>query len=161
METVLQKNTKPDIVIAVNRKARHDYIILDSFEAGLVLRGTEIKSIRARRVNLKDCYAKLKAGELWLENCHISPFENTNSWGGHDPRRPRKLLVHKSQLRKLAAQLRERGLTLTALKLYIKGGRHAKIELALVKGKTQGDKRQSLKAAEAAREMSRALRAHQ
>lgn len=149
---------KPDIQIAFNRKARHDYIILDTFEAGLVLQGTEIKSIRAHRVNLKDCYARIKNGEVWLENCHISSYEATNLWGGHQPTRPRKLLLHKAQIRKLQAQIKEKGLTLTALKLYIKNGRHAKIELALVKGKNQGDKREALKRAEANREMARHLR---
>lgn len=151
------REPRPDVIVALNRKARHDYFILESFECGLVLMGTEIKAVRAHKVNLKDSYAKIIQNELWLENCHISPWEKA-SWGCHEPLRRRKLLLHKAQLRRLFSKIQEKGLTLIPLKMYLKGGRHAKIELALVRGKTYSDRRQSLKIDQAKREMARELR---
>jgi SsrA-binding protein len=146
--------------VAQNRKARHDYFILDTFECGLVLTGTEIKSVRAGRVNLKDGYAKLEKGELWLMNVHISPYENA-SWRQHDPTQRRKLLMHRSEIRKLSVKIKERGFTLVPLSMYIKDGRWAKIELGLAKGKALHDKRQSLAEEDAKRTMAREIRNRQ
>lgn len=144
--------------VALNRKARHDYFILDSFECGIVLTGTEIKSVRDSRVNLKDGYAHIKNGELWLENVHISPYYNASSWSRQEPVRPRKLLVHKQELRRLVTKLKEQGLTLVSLSMYLKEGKRAKVQLGLAQGKTQGDKRDSIKTQEAKRSMARELR---
>lgn len=148
-----QKNT----VVAFNRKARHDYFILDTFECGIVLTGTEIKSIRAGKVNLRDSYAKFENGELWLLNAHISPYEKA-SWYQHDPRRDRKLLMHRSELRKLSSKIKEKGLTLVPLSIYLKEQRMAKVELALVRGKNAHDKRESLLQRDAKRAVAREYR---
>ncbi|KEJ93367.1 SsrA-binding protein SmpB [Synergistes jonesii] len=146
-----------DKTVAQNRKARHEYFILDSFEVGIVLSGTEIKSVRDGRVNLKDGFAAVERGELWLYNVHISPYEKGTIYN-KDPLRARKLLVHKAEIRRFVEKTREKGLTLVPLKMYLKEGRRAKIELAVAKGKQLHDKRGSAAERDAEREMSRALR---
>ncbi|MDY2983824.1 MAG: SsrA-binding protein SmpB [Synergistes jonesii] len=146
-----------DKTVAQNRKARHEYFILDSFEVGIVLSGTEIKSVRDGRVNLKDGFAAVERGELWLYNVHISPYEKGTIYN-KDPLRARKLLVHKAEIRRFVEKTREKGLTLVPLKMYLKEGRRAKIELAIAKGKQLHDKRDSAAERDAEREMSRALR---
>jgi SsrA-binding protein len=144
-------------IVAKNRKARFEYHILEAFEAGLVLTGTEIKSIRAGNLNLKDGYAKIQEGELWLFNVHISPYEK-GSYYNHDPVRPRKMLMSRYEIRRLTSKIQEKGLTLVPLSVYIKDGKYAKVELALAQGKTQSDKRQTVAKRDANREMARALR---
>ena len=141
--------------IATNRKARHDYHIDDTYEAGLVLTGTEIKSIRAGRVNLRDSYATLKEGELWLLNTHIAPYDQ-GSHTNHEPRRPRKLLMHRREINRIAGKLQEKGFTLVPLRLYLKNNL-AKVELGLARGKKQYDKRAALREKETRREIDRAV----
>lgn len=131
-----------DRVISVNRKAFHDYEILERHEAGLVLTGTEIKSVRAGRVDLRDAYARPDKGELWLVNAHIATYDAASIFN-HDPRRPRKLLLHRDQIEGLSAEVAQKGLTLVALRLYIKG-HVAKVELGLARGKRQYDKRRAI-----------------
>jgi SsrA-binding protein len=143
-------------LIAKNRQARFQYEVEETFEAGLVLQGTEVKSLRQGRVNLKDGYAHVKAGELWLENVHISPYPWAH-YGNHEPLRRRKLLVHKHELRRLVGKVAERGYALVPLAMYFKKGR-AKVELALAKGKKLHDKRQTIKEREDNREAERAIR---
>ena len=142
--------------VATNRKAYHNYLIGDSVEAGIVLTGTEIKSIRAGKVSLGDTYVRPEAGELWLLNAHIARYE-ASSYLSHEPRRPRKLLLHSKQIDTLTSKMQERGLTLVPLKLYIKGN-IAKVEIALGKGKKLYDKRETIARREADREMGRAIR---
>jgi SsrA-binding protein len=143
--------------VAVNRKAKHDYFILETFECGIVLTGTEIKSVRDGRVNLKDSFALIRDRELWLIGMHISPYEK-GSYYNHEPERDRKLLIHKIELLRLNSKIREKGLTLVPLSIYIKNGKHAKIELALAKGKAEHDKRDAIAERDAKRSMARALR---
>nr|WP_321499581.1 SsrA-binding protein SmpB [uncultured Dethiosulfovibrio sp.] len=143
--------------VAQNRKARHDYFILDTYECGIVLSGTEIKSVRAGKVNLKDGYAKLEKGELWLMNVHISPYENA-SWGQHEPTQKRKLLMHRREILKIAIKVKERGFTLVPLSIYIKDGRWAKVELGLAKGKALYDKRDALAEKDAKRTIDREMK---
>ncbi|HET7530500.1 MAG TPA: SsrA-binding protein SmpB [Mycobacteriales bacterium] len=142
-------------LIAQNKKARHDYAIEDVYEAGLVLTGTEVKSLRAGRASLVDAYANIKDGEVWLQNAHIPEYDQ-GSWTNHEPRRPRKLLLHRNEIAKLIGKTKESGLTLVPLSMYFKDGR-AKVELALARGKRAYDKRQTLAARDAAREMDRAV----
>ncbi|MCR4405716.1 MAG: SsrA-binding protein SmpB [Anaerolineae bacterium] len=142
--------------VATNRKARHDYHIVESFEVGIVLTGSEIKSIRAGRVNLRDSYAIVRDGELWLINSHIAPYDPA-SRQNHEPRRHRKLLMHRHQINRLAGQVQERGYTLIPLRMYLRGGR-AKVELALARGKRQYDKRETIAKREADRQIERALK---
>ena len=142
--------------IAQNRKASHDYFIEDTYEAGLVLQGTEIKSIRAGRVNMKDRYARVERGEVFLDNLHISPYEQGNRYN-HEPTRTRKLLLHKKQISKLIGETQQAGYSLVPLKIYIKNG-VAKILIGLGKGKKQYDKREDLKRKQAKREVDRALK---
>ena len=142
--------------VATNRKAYHNYLIQDSVEAGIVLTGTEIKSIRAGRVSLGDAYVKPEAGELWLLNAHIARYE-AGSYLSHEPTRPRKLLLHHKQIDNLTSKVSEKGLTLVPLKLYIKGS-IAKVEVALAKGKKLYDKRESIVRRETEREIGRALK---
>lgn len=144
-------------IIAQNKKAFHDYEILERYEAGIVLQGSEIKSIREGRVNLKDSYAKVKDGELWLYDMHISPYDKA-SFFNHDPLRPRKLLLHKSEIIRLIGKVNERGLTLIPLKIYINDRGKAKIELALAKGKKLHDKRKAIAEKDLRRELERALK---
>ncbi|MBQ3402702.1 MAG: SsrA-binding protein SmpB [Synergistaceae bacterium] len=146
-----------DKKVAVNRKARHDYFILDSFECGIVLTGTEIKSVRAGNLNLKDSYASIENGELWLSGVHISPYEK-GTYYNHEPERDRKLLVHRHELIRLRNKIREKGLTLVPLSVYIKDGKRAKVELALVKGRTTHDKRDMIADRDAKRSIARAVR---
>ena len=142
-------------LIAQNKKARHDYHIEDVYEAGLVLQGTEVKSLRAGRASLVDAYAHIKNGEVWLENAHIQEYDQ-GSWTNHEPRRSRKLLLHRDEIAKLIGKTKESGLTLVPLSLYFKDGK-AKVEIALGRGKKAYDKRQTLAARDAAREIDRAV----
>ena len=142
-------------VIAQNRKARHDYAIEDVVEAGLVLTGTEVKSLRAGRASLVDAYAAIKDGEAWLHNAHIPEYD-LGTWTNHTPRRTRKLLLHREEIARLVGKTKESGLTLVPLQLYFKDGR-AKVEIALARGKKAYDKRQSLAARDASREVAREL----
>lgn len=142
-----------------NRKARHDFFIHETFETGLSLQGTEVKSLRAGRANLKDSYAVIKNGEVFVEHMHISPYEQGNIFN-HDPLRVRKLLLHKAEIVKLFSKTREKGYTLVPLKVYFKHGK-AKLELALASGKHNYDKRQDLQAKAAKREVERALKDRQ
>ncbi|WNC14361.1 SsrA-binding protein SmpB [Brevibacillus brevis] len=145
--------------VAQNRKARHDYHIEQVFEAGIELTGTEIKSVRASRVQLKDSFARVQNGELLLYNVHISPYEQGNRFN-HEPERTRRLLMRRLEILKLNGLIREKGYSLVPLSIYLKGG-WAKVELALVKGKKNYDKREDLKKKDAAREVERALRERQ
>lgn len=143
-------------VVATNRKAYHDYHIDEKYEAGLVLVGSEIKSIRAGRVNLRDGYAQFKGNELWLLNTHIATYQQAGR-DNHEPRRPRKLLLHRRQLSRLQGKVQERGYTIVPLRLYFKGNR-AKVELALVRGKRLYDKRRAIAEREFDREIQRAYK---
>jgi SsrA-binding protein len=142
-------------VVATNRKARHDYTIEDTYEAGLVLTGTEVKSLRAGRASLVDGYAFIDGGEAWLDAVHI-PEYNEGTWTNHPPRRKRKLLLHKQQILKLSSKVKEGGYTLVPLQLYFSDGR-AKVEIALAKGKREYDKRQTLRERQDRREAERAM----
>ncbi len=142
--------------ITVNRKAYHDYHILESLEAGIVLTGSEIKSIRAGRVNIRDAYAKPEGDELWLVNAHIAAYEAASRFG-HEPNRPRKLLLHRRQIDELAGMVTQKGLTLVPLKLYIKRG-VAKLDLGVARGKRLHDKREAMARRDTEREIGRALR---
>lgn len=146
-------------VIATNRKAYHDYHIEETYEAGIVLIGSEIKSIRAGRVNLRDSYAVIKDGEVWLLNMHIAPYDPARHFG-HEPRRPRKLLLHRREINRLAGKVQEKGYTIVPLKLYLKDNL-AKVEIALVRGKRQYDKRAALAEKESKRRIERALREYE
>jgi SsrA-binding protein len=143
-------------VLAQNRKASHDYIILDTVEAGMVLTGTEIKSVRKAKINLKDGYASIRNGEVFLQNVHISPFEQGNIFN-HDPLRTRKLLLHKKQIRYLIEETKTTGVTLVPLKVYLRNG-VAKVLIGLAKGKKSYDKRDALKQKDMKREIDRALK---
>jgi len=144
-------------IIARNRRARHDYQIEDTYEAGLVLTGTEVKSLRAGRASLTDGFGQVIDGEVWLAGVHIPPYEQ-GTWTNHEPRRSRKLLMHRREIDQLRRQTAERGLTLIPLSLYFSSGK-AKVELALARGKRTYDKRHDLAKRDAAREVDRALRA--
>lgn len=143
-------------IIAKNKRATFDYQLLETFEAGLALTGTEIKSIRAHQVNLRRSYVQARSGELWLLDCHISPYEHGNIQN-HDPERPRKLLLHRREINKIIDQMQQKSLTLIPTKLYLKGGR-AKVEIALAQGKKKYDKRQDIAKKDDERRMERALR---
>ena len=143
-------------VLAQNRKASHDYIILDTIEAGMVLTGTEIKSVRKAKINLKDGYASIRNGEVFLQNVHISPFEQGNIFN-HDPLRTRKLLLHKKQIKYLIEETKTTGVTLVPLKAYLKNG-VAKVLIGLAKGKKSYDKRDALKQKDMKREIDRAMK---
>ena len=144
-------------VVATNRKAYHDYFIEEKFEAGIVLKGTEVKSLRDRRVNLQDSYAGVKEGEIFLHHCHISPYSHGNLMN-HDPVRTRKLLLHRKEINKLLGKTQQKGLTLIPLRIYFSERGRAKVELGLAKGKKQHDRRESIKAREAGREVERAIK---
>ncbi|HKE61091.1 MAG TPA: SsrA-binding protein SmpB [Nitrospira sp.] len=144
-------------VVATNRKAFHDYFIEDKFEAGIVLQGTEVKSLREGRVNLQDSYASVREGEMFLHNCHVSPYSHGNIMN-HDPTRVRKLLLHKTEINKLLGKTQQKGLTLIPLRIYFSKRGHAKVELGLAKGKKLYDRRESIKAREAGREVQRAIK---
>src|SRR5262245_4727482 len=142
--------------IAVNRRARHDYFIEETIEAGLVLTGSEVKSLRAGKAQLKDSYGRIDRGEVWLFNAHISEYAAAAQFG-HEPTRSRKLLLHRREIERLVGKVKERGLTLIPLRLYFKHGR-AKVELGLARGKKLYDKRASIKERESKREVERAVR---
>jgi SsrA-binding protein len=143
-------------IICVNKKASHSYFVEDRFEAGLVLSGTEVKSLRSGKANLKESYAKVRGNEIFLHSCHISPYSHGHQLN-HDPIRPRKLLLHKREIKKLLGKVAERGYTLVPLKLYFTRG-IAKVEIGLAKGKKTHDKRHSLKERDDKREMERAFK---
>ena len=143
-------------IVAANKKAYHDYHIEESHEAGMMLKGTEVKSLRGGRANLKDSFARVENEEIFLYNCHISPYSHGNI-ANHDPLRTRKLLMHKGEIQRLMGKMMQKGYTLLPLKIYFKDGK-AKIELALAKGKKQYDKREDIKKRDAAREMEKAFK---
>jgi SsrA-binding protein len=142
--------------IALNRRARHDYDLQEFFEAGLALVGSEVKSLRAGRADLKDAYGLIEDGQAWLVGLHISPYQFARD-GGHEPERTRKLLLHRGEIDRIRGKLDQKGLTLVPTRLYFKEGK-AKVEMALAKGKAQYDKRETLKRRQAEREMQRAMR---
>lgn len=142
--------------VATNRKARHEYDILETFEAGIVLKGPEVKSLRDGRASFQDAYARLERGEVWLEGVHVSPYEQANRFNV-DPVRPRKLLLHREEIRRLVGKVEEKGLTLIPLQIYFSRG-HAKVTLALARGRKLHDKREALRRREQEREARRAVR---
>lgn len=151
-----QKQHNNDNLMAQNKKARHDYSIESTYEAGIVLTGTEIKSIRDKRVNLRDGFAQVRNGEVWLMNVHISPYDQGNQFN-HDPLRNRKLLLHKKEIKRLSGELGTKGITLVPLKMYIKNG-YAKVLLGVGKGKHEYDKRETLKRKEQNRQIERVMK---
>ena len=158
----MAENTRQDDgikLVVQNRRARRDYEVLDSFETGIALQGTEVKSLRQGKVNLKDSYAAVEKGEVFLYNVHISPYAAGNQFN-HDPERPRKLLLHRVEIRRLIVKTEQQGLTLVPLKVYFKRGK-AKIELAIVRGKRQFDKRHDIARRQAQRDVERALKEKQ
>ncbi|MBP2650877.1 MAG: smpB [Firmicutes bacterium] len=146
-------------IVAENRKARHDYHIHENYEAGIALSGTEVKSLRAGKANLKDSYARIDNGELMLHNLHISPYDQGNRFN-HEPLRTRKLLMHRYEINKLIGKTKEKGYTLVPIKLYFTRGK-AKVELGLATGKKTYDKRQDIAERDAKREVARAFRENQ
>jgi len=140
-------------VVATNRKARHEYLILETYEAGIVLRGSEIKSIRSGQISLAQAYVSIDGKEAWLLNAHIAPYDQA-SYFNHDPLRQRKLLLHRSEIRKMWENIRQKGTTIIPLRVYIKNG-HAKIEIAVAKGKKLYDKRADIAKRDVEREMER------
>src|SRR5437867_35231 len=145
-----------DRTVASNRRARHEYEILETVEAGLVLRGTEVKALRTGLVNFKDAYATVRNDEVWLLGCHISPYSHGTD-ANHEPERDRKLLLHRKEISRLTGKVAERGLTLIPMRLYFKSGR-AKLEIGLARGKKLHDKRSALRERETKREMEKAVR---
>src|SRR5262252_6405572 len=143
-------------IIADNRKAHHDYHLLESFEAGMALLGTEVKSIREGGANLRDSFARIESGEVWIYNVHISPYRN-RGYSDHEPTRRRKLLLHRQEIRKLIGRTVERGMTLVPLRLYYKGGR-IKLAVSLAKGKQAHDKRDAIRKREVERETRAAMK---
>lgn len=143
-------------IVSNNKKAFHDYFILDTYEAGIELKGTEIKSVRKGSANLKDAFIRIKDNEAFIENMHIAPYEQGNRFN-HDPLRTRKLLLHKKEIRKLQKEVKENGLTIVPTKLYFNTSK-AKLEIALAKGKKLYDKRQDIKAKDAKRDVEKALK---
>lgn len=144
-------------IVTQNRKAFHDYFIEETFEAGIMLTGTEVKSLRAGKANLKDSYARIKDGEIFLLNTHISPYSQADGFKQHEPERTRKLLLHKKEIMKLLGKTREKGYTLVPTKIYFKDGK-AKVEIGLARGKTSYDKRDSIKARDVKREIAKTIR---
>jgi SsrA-binding protein len=143
-------------IVATNRKATHDYSVEDRFEAGIALLGTEIKSIRAGQANLREGYVQVRGDGLWLVNTHIAPYDPAGR-EGHDPLRPRRLLLHRKEIAKLLSRVQERGYTIIPLKIYLKN-RRAKVEIALARGRRQYDKREAIAKREAGRQIERALK---
>ncbi|HEV3219269.1 MAG TPA: SsrA-binding protein SmpB [Candidatus Acidoferrales bacterium] len=156
-KTQKQKKTASggELVVAQNRSASYHYMILEKFEAGMVLRGTEVKAIREGKANIREAYALVRGGELWLENCHIAEYDAGGVWN-HTPLSTRKLLMHKEEIRRLFGKTQQKGLTLIALRLYFRGGR-AKCELALARGKKDWDRRDQERNKEAEREAKEAI----
>ena len=140
-------------VVSTNKKARFEYFILETFEAGLVLKGTEIKSIRNGQISLQEAYVRTDGKEIWLVGAHVAPYEHASAFQ-HDPKRDRKLLMHKKEIRKLFDEIRIKGMTIVPIRVYLKSGK-AKLEIGLVKGKKQYDKRESIKERDIERETSR------
>ncbi len=153
----MAEQKKPIKTISDNRKARFQYEILETFEAGIQLKGTEVKSVRAGKVNLGDGYVLIRHNEAWLLNVHISPYKASGEYFNHDPRRDRKLLLHRKEIRRLIGQLEQKGLTLIPLKMYLKGSL-VKVLLGLGRGKKLHDKRETLKRRQDERDISRALK---
>ncbi len=149
--------TKEGATLADNRKARHDYFIEESYEAGIVLSGSEIKSIRAGRCNLRGGYARIANGEVWLYDVHISPYEQSGTHFNHEPTRPRKLLLHRREISRITGQIERQGYTVVPLRVYLRG-RRAKLELGLAKGKKLYDKRNDIAEREAKRDIARAMK---
>lgn len=149
-------HTKAANEVANNRKARHDYNILETYEAGISLTGTEIKSVRASKMNIKDGFVQARNGELWLENVNISIYDQGNIFN-HDPLRNRKLLLHKKEIRKITASIQEKGITVVPLKVYLKHG-FAKVLIGVAEGKKQYDKRETIKKRDQEREIQRVLK---
>lgn len=143
-------------LVVQNRRARHDYQVIDTFEAGIELRGTEVKSLRAGQMTLKDSYADIQQGQMYLVGAHINPYEQGNIYN-HEPERDRRLLMHKHEIERLGSQVAEKGLTLIPLRVYFKNGR-AKVELGLCRGKQTHDKRASIRDKDAKREIERAMK---
>jgi SsrA-binding protein len=156
-KTKSNRTSSGEKVVAVNRRAFHEYFIEEQVEAGIVLTGTEIKSVRDGRMNLRDAYARVERGEMWLFGMHISPYGQAGDYFQHDPLRPRKLLLHRSQIAFLAQKIEARGYTLIPLRLVLRSGR-AKVDIGLAKGKREYDKRDSLAERDARREIEQALR---
>lgn len=152
----MSRNGPGEKLIASNRRAHHEYEILETHEAGLVLQGTEVKALRDGRADLKEAYARIEGTEAWLLGCHISPYAQGNR-ANHDPLRPRKLLLHRGEINRLLGRVMEKGLTLVPLRLYFKHGR-AKVELGLARGRKVRDKRQAIREREERREMERTVR---
>jgi SsrA-binding protein len=151
------KNGHADQTVADNRKARHDYFIDENYEAGLALTGSEIKSIRAGRINLRGGYARIQNGEVWLHDVHISPYEQSGTYYNHEPTRPRKLLLHRREISRILGQVERQGFTLVPLRVYFKG-RHAKLDLGLARGKKLYDKREDIASREAKRDIERVMK---
>lgn len=151
------RKEQTETVVATNRKAFHDYAIEEKLEAGIVLRGTEVKSLREGKVNLRDSYASVDHEEVILHNCHITPYSHGNIMN-HDPLRPRKLLLHRKEISKLLGKTQQKGLTIVPLRIYFSPQGKAKIEIALAKGKKQYDRREAIKSRDAGREVERAMK---
>jgi SsrA-binding protein len=143
-------------VVATNRKARHEYFLLETYEAGIALQGSEIKSVRAGQISLAEAFVRIDGREAWLEDAHIAPYEQASRFN-HEPRRPRKLLLHRSEIRRLWNEVRQKGVTIVPLSVYLKDGR-AKVEIAVAKGKKLYDKRAEIAKRDARREIERQLR---
>lgn len=146
-------------VVATNRKARHDFFLLDTFEAGIALLGSEIKSIRAGHISIKEAFVRIDGEEAWLIDAHISPYDQANRFN-HEPRRPRKLLLHKKEIARLFDDVRRKGVTIIPVRVYLKRGR-AKVEIAIAKGKKQYDKRQEIAKRDSQREIERQARSRE
>ena len=151
------RKEQTETVVATNRKAFHDYAIEEKLEAGIVLRGTEVKSLREGKVNLRDSYASVDHEEVILHNCHITPYSHGNIMN-HDPLRPRKLLLHRKEISKLLGKTQQKGLAIVPLRIYFSPRGKAKVEIALAKGKKQYDRRETIKTREAGREVERAMK---
>ena len=149
-------SSKANTTIASNRRARHQFTILDTIEAGIVLQGSEVKSLRLAQVQLSDAYARIRDGQVWMDGVHIAPYTFASGVGAHDPDRSRKLLMHRSEIDRLSDRLDRERLTLVPLSLYFKDGR-AKVELGLAKGRSKTDKRQAIAERDSKREIERAL----
>ncbi|MGD9762882.1 MAG: SsrA-binding protein SmpB [Candidatus Binatia bacterium] len=151
----MKEEARRDRNIALNRRARHEYLIEETLEAGIALVGSEVKALREGKANLSDSYGRVEHGEVWLQNAHISPYGPASQFG-HDPLRSRKLLLHRGEIERLQGKVKERGLTLVPLRLYFKNGR-AKVELALARGKKHHDKREAIRDREVRRDIDRVL----
>jgi len=145
-------------IVARNKKARHNYEILEEYEAGIVLKGSEVKSVRAGKVSIVESFARVEGGELWLENMYIAPYDNAAGVFGHEPRRKRKLLMHKKEIKRLAGKLTQKGLTLIPLEVYINDRGFVKVKLGLARGKKKYDKREAIKERDIRRKIAAELK---